>query len=91
MGRIVTVHAAWSNDEADVLLFEDLDTGSVKVQHHHLDEFDADEDFNITVGEFSVADLQRALTPPTPATQHVMNKRPSPFARLFRGKKGWQK
>lgn len=80
----MTARAAWSDDEADILLFEDLNTGSVKIQHHHVDEFDADEDFSVTVGEFSLGALQRALIPPVPLTEHVANKRANPLRWLTR-------
>lgn len=86
----MTARGAWSSDRQDALIFSDLNTDTVEIQYHHFDESDADEDYSVTVGEFSIAALQRALAPPLPLTQHVVNKRPSPFARLFRGKKGWQ-
>lgn len=82
----MTARVAWSDDESDILLFEDVDTGSVRVQHHHLDEFDADYDSSITLGEFSVATLQRALIAPVPAVAHAANKRVNPLAWLRRKK-----
>lgn len=75
--------AAWSTSEDDMLVFTDLDTGSVRVQHHHVDDFEADGDFSVTVGEFKVADLQRALIAPRPATTHVANKRLNLLRRLL--------
>lgn len=83
----MTARAAWSADEADILLFEDVNTGSVKVQHHHLDEFDADYDSSVMLGEFSVADLQRAFIAPVPATAHAANRRTNLLTWL-RGTKG---
>lgn len=80
----MSARAAWSDDEADILLFEDLDTGSVRVQHHHVDEFDADEDFSVTVGEFPLEALQRALIAPLPAPEHAANKRLNPLSWLRR-------
>lgn len=75
---------AWSEDEQDILTFTNLETGSVEVQYHHLDEFDADEDFSVTVGEFSPEALRFALLGPAPATTHVANKRLNPVLRHLR-------
>ena len=86
----MTARAAWSEDQENTLLFQGLDTGSVRITHHHIDQLDADEDFSITVGEFRMKDLQRALWP-VPLTQHAANQRPTLLASLLRGKKGRQK
>lgn len=80
----MTSRAAWSRDKADILAGTHLPGGTVLVHHHHVDEFDADDDYSVLVGEFTVADLQRALIPPLPAAVHAANKRPNPLAWLRR-------
>src|SRR5690606_4362065 len=82
----MSTQAVWSLDEQEILVFEDVNTGSVRVQHHHVDEFDADEDFGVTIGEFPLEALQRALIPPVPLTEHAANKRANPLA-WFRRRK----
>lgn len=75
----MSARAVWSLDEQDVLVFMDAPTGSVKIQHHHVDEFDADEDFGVTIGEFSLEALQRALIAPVPLAEHAANRRLNPL------------
>lgn len=65
----------------DTLFIERAGTGSVRVQYAHTDDFSADEDQILTLGEYRVQDLIRALLPPLPATQHVAKEVPKPFKR----------
>lgn len=76
------VTAAWSVDESVILDFEHTETGTVKVSEHYIDEFDADDDYSVTVGEFSVEALRRALLAPVPLTEHAANKRANPLTWL---------
>lgn len=80
----MTARAAWSTDEADTLVVVEQGNDIVEVTHHHIDEFDADEDFSVVVGEFTLEALQRALIPPLPAPEHAANKRLNPLSWLRR-------
>ena len=67
--------------EDDTLFIERVKTGTVKIQYAHTDDFDGDEDAILTLGEYKVQDLVRALIPPLPATRHVAKEVPKPFKR----------
>ena len=45
------------------------------------DEFDGDEDYWVTVGEFKVADIIEALIPPVSAAHHVASAPPKTIKR----------
>lgn len=46
-------------------------SNTVRLSHTHIDEFDGDEDYWVTLGEFSATEIIAALLPPTPAAEHA--------------------
>jgi hypothetical protein len=53
----------------------------VRLHHRHTDDFDADGDRWVTLGEFSVAEITAALGAPVAAVQHVAETPPPPARR----------
>lgn len=80
----MSVRCGWSTDSQDALTFAPIANGRVIVRHIHIDDMDADFDRDALVGEFQVADLQRALIGPKPARAHVANKQVNPLQAILR-------
>lgn len=53
----------------------------VRLHHQHTDDFDADGDYWVTLGEFRAQDIIDALLPPVTATNHIADLPPKPVRR----------
>ena len=69
MEKTVTLESRTGNESLSLTV--DPDSSFVRLHAQHVDEFDGDEDYWVTLGEFSTTELAAALLPPLPACRHA--------------------
>lgn len=74
MDQTTAIPSTTGNDSLAVT--RNPNSGSVRVHYQHVDDFDGDEDYWVTLGEFKAADIIAALLPPKPAAKHVAEGAP---------------